>query len=211
MLYEFGIRSIFLPDIKDPNITCEYRSKSSSLSFDVPSHGYNHMLIGLDVTFKYTLSVNEKSVWPIFAKISNTTKCRDWIYNPMVFGRPRVGEVAIWLSYWEMENLLEVGDNIIVSIIVENGFEVQECGVSLVYDDDKVENYTPQNNLKWDEIIGRDLSAFQLSTETYYLCRRDFFESMEVDGPTPSWFRDSVGYKIDYTGMLLLLELIYYS
>nr|XP_043627796.1 disease resistance protein RPV1-like isoform X2 [Erigeron canadensis] len=106
MLSEFGIMSTFLPVIKDHNITCEYMAPSSCLSFDVPPRSDTHMLIGLNVAFKYTLSGDEQHIWPIFAK---------------------------------------------------------------------------------------------LSMETYYLCRRDFFKSMEVDGPTPSWFRDSVGYKFDYT------------
>lgn len=196
MLYEFGIMSTFLPDIEDPNMTPEYMKESSSLSFNVPPHSNNHILKGLNVTFKYKLSGDEKHVWPIFAKISNKTKGRDWIYNPTVFGKPGFGEVAIWFSYWAMESLLDVGDNVNVSIIVENGFEVIECGAGLVYDDedDRVEKDVRQNIMELD-----DLSAFQLSAETYYLCRRDFFKSMEVDGPTPNWFRDSVGYKVDYT------------
>lgn len=199
MLYEFGIMSVFLPDIKDTNIKWEYASQSSSLSFDVPSPPKNHRLKGIDVTFKYTLSGQEKHVGPIFAKISNTTKGYDWIYNPMVFGRPGSGEVAIWLSYWAMEKLLDAGDKVNVSIIVENGLEVRECGARLVYANDKVENDTWQNNMEWEKNLVGYLSAFQLSTKTYYLCRRDFFKSMEVDGPTPSWFRDAVGYNIDYT------------
>ena len=160
------------------------------------------------MTFKYALSSKEKHVGPIFAKISNATKGHDWIYNPMVFGRPGVGEVAVWLSYWAMEKVLDVGDNVNVSIIVGNGFEVRGCGASLVYADDKVENDTWRSNTEWEKILGGYLSAFQLSTKTYYLCRCDFFKSMEVDGPTPSWFRDAVGYNIDYTGMLFLSDLI---
>ncbi|KVH88491.1 hypothetical protein Ccrd_026693 [Cynara cardunculus var. scolymus] len=199
MLYEFGIMSVFLPDIKDPNISCEYASQSSPLSFDVPSPPKNHRLKGIDVKFKYTTSGQEKHVGPIFAKISNTTKGHDWIYNPMIFGRPGIGEVAIWLSYWAMEKVLDVGDKVNVSIIVENGLKVHECGASLVYANDKVENDTWHNNMEWEKILVDYLSAFQLSTKTYYLCRRDFFKSMEVDGPTPSWFRDAVGNNIDYT------------
>ncbi|GJW51906.1 disease resistance-like protein DSC1 isoform X1 [Tanacetum coccineum] len=193
MLYEFAIMSTFLPDIMDLDITCEYTSKSSSLSFNVPPHTINHTLQGLNVTFKYKLSSYDKHEWPIFGKISNTTKGRDWIYNPMVFGNPGVGEIAIWLSYWSMENLLDVGDKVIVSIVVENGLEIIECGANLVYGENKVEKGAWRNNTEWD------LSTFKLSAGTYYLCRRDFLKSMEVNGPTPSWFRNSVGYKIDYT------------
>ncbi|KAJ9552017.1 hypothetical protein OSB04_016062 [Centaurea solstitialis] len=208
MLYEFGIMSVFLPDIKDPNITCKYASQSSSLFFDVPSPPQNHRLKGINVTFKYALSNKEKHVGPIFAKISNATKGHDWIYNPMVFGKPGVGKVAVWLSYWAMEKVVDVGDQVNVSIIVENGFEVRGCGASLVYTDDNVENDTWQNNMEWEKILLGYMSAFQLSTKTYYLCRRDFIKSMEVDGPTPSWFRDAVGYNIDYTGMIFSSDLI---
>ncbi|GKG17694.1 hypothetical protein Tco_0371992, partial [Tanacetum coccineum] len=109
----------------------------------------------------------------------------------MVFGKPGFGEIAIWLSYWSMEKSLDVGDKVNVSIIVENGLEVIECGASLVYDQE--EKDTSQNNTEWDS------SAFKLSAEIFYLCRRDFLRSVEVDGPIPSWFRDLFGNKIDYT------------
>lgn len=194
MLYEFGIKSTFLPDTNDPNITSDYISHSSSVSFNVPSCAKNQKLKGLNITIKYTTN-KENYPWPIFAKISNKTKNRDWIYNPTVFGRPESGKVTIWLSYWEMGNLLDNGDQINVSFIMEN-LEVRECGVRLVYAD---VDENKQNSMEFEETLLGDLSAFKLSTETYYLCRRDFFKSMEVDGPTPSWFRDSVGYKVDYT------------
>ncbi|XP_071729587.1 disease resistance protein RPV1-like [Rutidosis leptorrhynchoides] len=194
MLYEFGITSTFLPDINDPNLSYEYMSHSSSLSFNVPSHAKNQMLKGLNIMFKYTLSSDEKHVMPVFAKISNITTGCDWIYNPTVFGKPGFDEVAIWLSYWTIEKLVDVGDNVNVCIVVENGSEVHECGVSIVYaDEDKMED-------TWQNITRRDdLSAFKLSPETYYLSRRDFFKSIEFDGPIPSWFRNSFGNKVDYT------------
>ncbi|KAL7591000.1 hypothetical protein Lser_V15G33204 [Lactuca serriola] len=195
MLYEFGITSTFLPNITNPNITHDYISQSSSLSFTIPPSPKT--LKGLNITFKYTITEEKhQHNQPIFAKITNTTKGLDLIYNPMVFGKPKFNEVAIWLSYWSMGNLLDIGDKVNVCFIVENGLEVHECGAKLVYanEDDDMEN-----NMEWEESLLGDLSRFKLSTDTYYLCRRDFFKSMEVDGPTPSWFRDSVGYKIDYT------------
>ena len=198
MLYEFGILSTFLPDIMDLDIPYDYTSQSSSLSFNVPPHYNNHILKGLNVTFKYALSSNEKQIFPIFTKVSNTTKGCDWIYNPMVVGKPGFGEIAIWLSYWSTEKLLDVGDKVTVSIIVENGLTVIECGVSLVYDEEEKDTW--RNNTEWD------LSSFKLSADIYYLCRRDFLKSMEVDGPIPSWFRDLFGYKIDYTGNLFLVK-----
>ncbi|KAL4564090.1 hypothetical protein LXL04_028142 [Taraxacum kok-saghyz] len=196
MLYEFGITSTFLPNIKNPNMTYDYISQSSSLSFHVPSYANNLILKGLNLTLKYTLT-EAKHAYPIFAKISNKTKGVDLIYNPTVFGSPRLGEVAIWLSYWPIGKLLDVGDKVDVCFILANGLEVVESGVKVVFGDG-VENRG--NGMEFgEEVILGDLSAFKISTETYYLCRRDFFKSVEVDGPTPRWFRDLVGYKVDYT------------
>ncbi|XP_024961640.1 putative disease resistance protein At4g11170 isoform X2 [Cynara cardunculus var. scolymus] len=194
MLYEFNIMSISLPDIKDPNITPEYISEFPSVSFDVPMCPKDKRLKGIDVTFKYTLS-GEDWVW--FAKIS-TSNGVDIMYNPKVFGMPALGEVGIWLSYWPIGNTLAVGDKVNVSIAVMNGLEISECGASLVYTDDEIANETLQSEVEWVEILGGDLSGFQLCTGAYYLCRRDFFELMEVGRLTPGWFRILVGDTIDY-------------
>ncbi|MFS7970008.1 putative TIR domain, P-loop containing nucleoside triphosphate hydrolase [Helianthus anomalus] len=190
MLYEFNIMSTFLPNIKDPNMTPKYVSKSSSLSFDVPRCPQNKRLKGINVTSKYAVSGED---WVLFCKI-NTPNGVDLVYNPRVFGKPEFGEECIWLSYWPIGNKLNVGDTVSVSIVF-NGLEVHECGVSMVYSDEE----TLEDNMGWEEIIGRDLSGFQLSTGAYYLCRRDFFELMEVGRVTPDWFRILVGDTIDYT------------
>ncbi|KAI3709736.1 hypothetical protein L2E82_39502 [Cichorium intybus] len=190
MLYEFDIMSTSLPDVKDPNMKPNYVSELSSLSFDVPSSPDNRRLKGLDVTFKYAIS-GDDCAW--FCKIS-TTNGVDLMYNPKVFGKPEFGKFGIWLSYWPIGNTLNVGDKVNVSIIVMSGLAVHECGVSLVYADETLEN-----NTRWVEILGGDLSGFQLSTGAYYLCRRDFFELMEVGRLTPGWFRILVGDAIDYT------------
>ncbi|KAI3679512.1 hypothetical protein L2E82_51253 [Cichorium intybus] len=196
MVYEFNIMSTSLPNIKDPNMKPEYVSRLSSLSFDVPLCPKNKSLKGLDVTIRYTIS--DDNDWGWFCKIS-TNNGVDLMYNPKVFGRPDCGEVGIWLSYWPIGNTLNVGDKINVSIIVMSGVEVHECGVSLFYTDDKEPEENLENNKGWIEIIGGDLSGFELSTGAYYLCRRDFFELMEVDRQCPDWFRILVGDTIDYT------------
>ncbi|GJW41842.1 hypothetical protein Tco_0070641 [Tanacetum coccineum] len=125
MLYEFNIMSIFMPNIMDLNMTPEYISKSSCLSFDVPSIQNNRRLKGLNVTFKYTLTGDD---WVWFAKIS-TVNGVDLMYNPKVFGKPEFGKVGLWLSYWPIGNMLNVGDKVHVSIIaMTNGFELMEVG-----------------------------------------------------------------------------------
>ncbi|KAK9079440.1 hypothetical protein SSX86_001111 [Deinandra increscens subsp. villosa] len=192
MLYEFGIMSTSLPDINDPNMTPEYISDSSSLSFDVPSCPKNKRLKGINVTFKYSISGDD---WAWFCKVNTTNGVLDFMYNPKVFGRPEFGELCIWLSYWPIGNTLDTGDTLNVSIVVMSGLEVHECSVSLVYSDQE----TIENNMGQEEILGGDLSQFQLSTGAYYLCRRDFFELLEVGRLTPDWFSTLLCGTIDYT------------
>ncbi|KAL7584770.1 hypothetical protein Lser_V15G44112 [Lactuca serriola] len=196
ILYEFDIMSTSLPDIKDPNMKPKYVSESPYLSFGLPSFPRNKKLKGLNVIFKYTISDDSWSSW--FCKIS-TTNGVDLMYNPRVFGKPEFGNVGIWLSYWPIGNILDTGDTVSISIAAMRGLDVHECGVSLVYTDDKEAEENLGNNKGWVEILGGDLSRFQLSTGAYYLCRRDFFELMDVDSQTPDWFRILVGDTIDST------------
>ncbi|KAL8232438.1 hypothetical protein R6Q57_002216 [Mikania cordata] len=192
MLYEFDIMSTSLPDIRYPNMTPEYISKSSSLSFDMPLCPKNKMLKGIDVTFKYAISSDE-CAW--FCKISTVNGVGDLLYNPKVYGKPEFGDLCVWLSYWPIGHALKTGDTVNVSIVVLSGLEVHECGVTLVYSD--VE--TLENNMECEEILGGNLSGFHLSTGAYYLCRRDFFELVEVGRLTPDWFQILAGDTIDYT------------
>ncbi|XP_024961643.1 disease resistance protein RML1A-like [Cynara cardunculus var. scolymus] len=195
MLYEFNIMSTSLPDIKNPNMMPEHISESQFLSFQVPTCPKGRSLKGLNITFKYTLFGKD---WAWFAKIS-TTNGVELMYNPKVFGKNEFGEVAIWLSYWPIGNKLDVGDGVNVSIVVINGLEICNFGVSLVYADDEAANKTLPNKMGWGEILGGDFSGFRLSTGAYYLCRRDFFELLDSDRPPPGWFWDLVGDIIDYT------------
>ncbi|KAM0007328.1 hypothetical protein Hdeb2414_s0144g00812651 [Helianthus debilis subsp. tardiflorus] len=192
MLFEFGIMSTSLPDIKDPNLTPKYISESTSLSFDVPSCPENKTLKGINVICKYA-ALGDDWVW--FCKVSTSNGVVDLMYNPRVFGKPEVGETCIWLSYWPIGKTLDIGDTVSVSIVVMRGLQVHECGVSLVYSDQE----TLENNMGREEILGGDLTGFKLSSGAYYLCRRDFFELTEVGRLTHDWFSILVGDTIDYT------------
>ncbi|PWA83118.1 Leucine-rich repeat-containing protein [Artemisia annua] len=218
MLYEFSIMSISLPDIDKPNMIPEneYTSEDPLLSFEIPESHRNRKLKGLNLTFKYTLQGDE---WVWFARI-RTNNGVNLIYNAKVFGKPAADEVGIWLSYWPIGKSLRVGDEVNVSIIVTNGLEINGCGASLVYageeDEDEyvedsnksfVENHESfedandfyKDNNEHADILGGDISGFKLSKGTYYLCRRDYSQLMEVGRLTPNWFRDLVGDTIDYT------------
>ncbi|KAJ9551180.1 hypothetical protein OSB04_015225 [Centaurea solstitialis] len=192
MLYEFGIMSTSLPDIKDPNMIYEYSSESPSVCFRVPSCPENKRLIGLNVSFKYTILEDDDPTW--FVKI-HTNNGVDYMYNPHVFGHPGEGKVGIWLSFWPIGSKLVTGDEVNVSIVVMSEImEAKDCGASLVYAED---DETMEINMPWVETLGGDLSAFQLSTGANYLCRRDFFKLMEVGGLTRGWLSILVGSTID--------------
>ncbi|KAD2805261.1 hypothetical protein E3N88_38638 [Mikania micrantha] len=195
MLYEFNIMSTSLLDIENLNLKPEYISQSTALSFDVPLCPKGRRLKGLNVTFKYSISGEERD-W--FVKIS-TKNGVDLIYNPKIFGKPGPSEVAVWLGYFPIGNKFTHGDQVNLSIVVINGLDIHQCGASLVYSCCESANDTLQNDKEWMEIFGGDFSRFQLSTGAYYLCRRDFFELQEIGRLTPDWFSILVGDTIDDT------------
>ncbi|KAL8239798.1 hypothetical protein R6Q59_016365 [Mikania micrantha] len=182
MLYEYGIMSTYLQGLKDQSMpTYEYTSSSGFLSFRVPLHQKNHKIRGLNVSCLYRSSVSkDNDRWLLLAKISNTTKDLTWIYNPVVYCKPNVDEDVAWLSYWPIGNMLDVGDEVTMNIFWEKGMMiVSRCGGSFVYmDDGEVEEEENcENNTMKGEVIGGDLSEFEVTTGGYYLCRRDFFYS----------------------------------
>ncbi|XP_035833255.1 disease resistance protein RPV1 isoform X2 [Helianthus annuus] len=157
MLYEYGIMSTYLQGVKD-KIMATYKSLGV---YKVPF---------------------------LFAKISNRTKGLTWVYNPMVYCKSKVDEDVVWLSYWPIGNILDAGDEVNVVIYVEKGtMMVCECGANLVYMDDgevQEEENCENSTRKGEEVIGGDLSEFEVTTGGYYLCRRDLF-GLE----TSSWLK----------------------
>ncbi|PWA66386.1 toll/interleukin-1 receptor (TIR) domain-containing protein [Artemisia annua] len=195
MLYEFNIMSISLPDIKHPELTTEYTSRSTSLSFDVPLSPRTCRIKGLNVTFRYTISGDD---WAWFVKICTTNNV-DLMYNPKVFGKPGSGNIGKWLSYWPIGNLLDAGDVVNVSIVVMSGLQVLECGANLVYTNDDVARDTMENKTGWVEAFGEDLHRFELRNGSYYLCQRDIYKLTQVGRLKPGWLSILAGYTIDDT------------
>ncbi|KAJ0705879.1 hypothetical protein HanLR1_Chr09g0300461 [Helianthus annuus] len=184
MLYEYGIMSTYLQGVKDQSMTTyEYTSSSAFLSFRVPLHQKKDKIQGLSVSCLYRSSgYKDTDWWILLAKVSNTTKGLTWIYNPVVYCKPSVDEDVVWLSYWPIGNILDVGDEVTIDIFWEKGMMiVSGCGGSLVYTDDddeiKEEENCENTTMKEKEVIGGDLSEFEVTTGGYYLCRRDFFYS----------------------------------
>ncbi|XP_022027421.1 uncharacterized protein LOC110928694 isoform X2 [Helianthus annuus] len=185
MLYEYGIRSTYLQGIKDQRmLKHEYTSSSRFLSFRVPLHPKKNRIQGLDVTFLYrSPSEEDRDMMPPLAKISNNSKGITWVYNPVVFCEPGVDEDVVWLSYWPIGDILDVGDEVHVNIFLDKKvLIVSECGASLVYTDDgKVEDGEKCEQIKGKEVIGGDLSELEVTKGGYYLCRINFFLSRTRD------------------------------
>ncbi|KAK1420710.1 hypothetical protein QVD17_22528 [Tagetes erecta] len=181
MLHEYGIRSIFLPSIK--NLTFDdYTSSSAFLSFDVPLHQEKSRIQGLNITCLYRTKGENQVIRGLLVRIVNYTKDLAWLYNPVVHCKPTVDDDVMWLSYWPIGNTLDVGDKVYVTIIEYNELIVNGCGASLVYMDedgyeiDQQEN--TENYTKEEEVIGGNLSEFEVAPRHYYLCRRDLFKPM---------------------------------
>ncbi|KAJ0799983.1 putative P-loop containing nucleoside triphosphate hydrolase [Helianthus annuus] len=175
MLYEYGIRSTYLRGIKDQSMaTHQYTSSSEFLSFRVPQHPKKHKIHGLNVTALYRSSGGETEPPPLFARISNRTRGVTWVYSPVVYCKPRVDEDVVWLSYWPIGNLFDAGDDVYVDIPTEEGtIIIRGYGASLMYKDGgEVEEKSEE------EVIGGVLSRFKVTKGGYYLCRRDFFNSI---------------------------------
>ena len=77
----------------------EYLSSSPFLYFWVPSNPKKCRIQGLNVSVSYRRSGKDKGMWDMFTKICNTTEGLTWIYNPVVYGKPKVNEDIVWLSY----------------------------------------------------------------------------------------------------------------
>ncbi|KAM0037009.1 putative leucine-rich repeat domain superfamily, heavy metal-associated domain superfamily [Helianthus debilis subsp. tardiflorus] len=179
MLYEFGIRSTYLQGIKDQSMaTHQYTSSSCCLAFRVPLHPKKHKIHGLYVTTLYRSSGGEDRYTELplfFARISNRSRGVTWVYSPVVYCKPRVDEDVVWLSYWPIGNFLDAGDEVYVDILTEEGTIIIRSGygASLVYKDGGEEEEKSE-----EEVIGGDLSRFEVTKGAYYLCRRDFFNSI---------------------------------
>ncbi|KAJ0532470.1 putative TIR domain, P-loop containing nucleoside triphosphate hydrolase [Helianthus annuus] len=133
MLYEYGIMSTYIQGIKDQDMTpYEYKSPIPNFSFLVPSDKTKQTIQGLHVSCLYRSSIfKNKERWLLFAKIKNISKGLTWVYNPMVYCNPRVDEDVMWLSYWPIGNKLDAGDEVSVSIIVDEGVIASKCSASL--------------------------------------------------------------------------------
>ncbi|KAK4487470.1 hypothetical protein RD792_005891, partial [Penstemon davidsonii] len=191
LLYEFGVFSASMPGKHIPE-WFSYKFIGSSFSFIVPNSTSDIQIQGLNLSFVYaisnSISNNDETWFPeniLFIKITNRTKKSEWIYYPTCFGIPELPESdLLWLSHWTFRNEVENGDEVDISIITGDNFVVKECGINFMYHEQ--EEDIQNKYLSWKEVIGGDLTAFRLSTGSYYLCRTGFlrvYEEEEVTRP----------------------------
>lgn len=161
----------------------------SSVSFIMPSLPYLTVQ-GVNVCTVYAFSDDErdKLPHPLFAKIFNKSKCLKWIYGPSCFGFPEDDGHMIWLSPWKLGNQLDGGDEVSVSIFMDVGFEVKECGINLVYDqEERVGTQENTSSLSPEDVIDGDLSRYEVMTGTYFLCE---VISKSYDWSSSDWFEN---------------------
>ncbi|CAL5399012.1 unnamed protein product [Camellia sinensis] len=121
----------YLPESKIPT-WFNIKNTGSSISFKVPSH---FRIQALSVCSIYALSNNSEYLdhnCDAHTLINNTTKSLIWSHSPNVIGIPEADEDMMWLSYWKFENQLKGGDELNISVVGNEDFQVKEVGVHLV-------------------------------------------------------------------------------
>ncbi|KAJ9558560.1 hypothetical protein OSB04_013174 [Centaurea solstitialis] len=197
MDYEFGIFSTMYEGIDIPNWIGD-RRKGSSISFTISSPHYNlrginfcHVITNPNTGY-FGRDTNHLLLSSI--RVCNITKNRTWIYNRYDYSTTPIPERVILLSHW-MFGKNEMGDGDEVTISTK-GPPAQprplECGISLVYDDGKMEEDPLSYYKSWNHIIGGDLSAFQTTRGEYLLDVTRFFGTISLYCP---FFEDNCYYE----------------
>ncbi|CAL2241125.1 unnamed protein product [Prunus armeniaca] len=205
-LYEDGIFSTFLPGNEVPG-QFSHRSKGSTVSFTVPSlpnlkiRGFNIFSIYADSDTPYFSTIPH----PVITKVSNKSKGLKWIYCPACYGIPDNENDVMWLSHWKLGNRLESGDEVTVSVFMQPGLQVKECGIQLVHEHD-CERSSAQNDHEepcYPSDIGGNLPEF--IPGTYFMCggplNRDD-RAYVFDHKREDWFKEIFGDSNEETGML---------
>ncbi|KAK9944051.1 hypothetical protein M0R45_009636 [Rubus argutus] len=197
-LYEPGIFSTFLPGDKVPG-QFSHRNTGSSVSFTVPILA-NLTIRGLNVFSVITKSNNndsdpmanivniDGSYYPTITVVSNKSQGLKWIRGPKFFGVPGEGKDVTWLSHWRFGNRLKGGDEVTILIYTKSEFKVKECGIQLVYYDEK-----DQDKIRSTELVA--------STEDHCFLRAGVPSTIHVDpserGITYQYVRVGIKGNID--------------
>ncbi|KAJ8572683.1 hypothetical protein K7X08_009194 [Anisodus acutangulus] len=172
-LYEFGIRSIFIPGGKVPT-KFNNISTGSSIAFTIPQLP-NVKIQGLEICIAYAEWFEECFSERHFIKVSNKTKGIKWIYGPTIFGIAGPCSPMLWFSQWKFGDQLERGDQVVLSLSMS--CLVTEFGIHLVCSKEREEDTVSENPNEGcrrpcyplQHAIGGDLYPYELSSGVYHL------------------------------------------
>ncbi|CAL9006549.1 unnamed protein product [Prunus brigantina] len=112
-----------------------HKSRGSSISFTVPLLD-NHRTRGLIVFVVYVnADYDSRIIHPNYEsriRVKNKSNGLRGSYYPSHYGIPGEGEDMIWLSHWNLDDELQGGDEVVVSVTMESGLLVKELGIRLV-------------------------------------------------------------------------------
>ncbi|KAG8648176.1 disease resistance protein RUN1 isoform X3 [Manihot esculenta] len=185
VLLECGICSIFLPGSEVPD-WYNPQLGGSPISFTVPlSRG--HKIHGLNVCTVYACNnLRNGSGDHHCTKVWNKTKDLKWTYSPTFYGIPETIESMLWLSHWKLGDLLEVGDELNVSVVMPTGYHVQKLGIHLVYEREKEDTQlnceeTQQNTSSWYQNFSIvDADMYRVQRDAFFLCNHDYLLHQEI-------------------------------
>nr|XP_043628663.1 disease resistance protein RPV1-like isoform X1 [Erigeron canadensis] len=176
--FEFGI---FTTYVSGKTLPCfRYKETGSTVSFRVPSHPNGSRTSGLNVCFMSTSNSDRPIISDV--EVNNKTKVLVWKYNPTVQVRKRkCMSNYVWLSLWRIGNLLDDGDEIVVTIRLLGSDIVGGCSVELVYDDDnevgednqeeineeRKDTHGMSNHISWTDRLQVEISDYVHSGKTY--------------------------------------------
>ncbi|KAL4580306.1 hypothetical protein LXL04_016495 [Taraxacum kok-saghyz] len=136
VLHEFGIFSMCVSGIRIPS-GFMYKQRGSQISFDIPCPDDKLRISG----FSMFLLLSRSSGPDFFSlKIDVYNKTKDILFTyhtePHEIRTKEVENYA-WLSIWRCGDLLEGGDEIVISIMEYEGLslrhDVEECCINLIY------------------------------------------------------------------------------
>ena len=165
----------------------------SSISFTVPSLP-NLKIRGLNVCIVYARSNDHHhaNFHDFYVKISNKSKGIDWIYDPTFYGN----EDMLWLSHWKIINQVEHGDEVDISMIVDYGFLVKECGSQIVYEQEEKcsqsnsgEDIIQHKISPYHNVFDGDFSAYQRSKGCYVLSNHNLDPDLRPPQQNPPSYR----------------------
>ncbi|CAL8120941.1 unnamed protein product [Prunus armeniaca] len=153
-LYECGIFSTFFCGNRVPG-QFSHKSRGSSISFNVPLLDH-HRIRGLIVFVVYVHPGYDSPIvhhahMPLI-RVKNKSKGLRGMYCPSHYGIPGEGEDMIWLSHWNLDDQLQGGDEVVVSVINKSGFLVKELGIRLVQVQE--ENHSSYDPVLFNTILG---------------------------------------------------------